>query len=78
MDFDERTYFPLKNAPGKLDILINATDIGERRTELVKNITEGQDVAITVINQREFTLPHHKLFVQIRRYTFFVCKKHQL
>ena len=48
MDFDERTSFPLNGAPGKRVILINEPDIGERRIELVKNIMEGQDVAINV------------------------------
>jgi hypothetical protein len=61
MDFDERTSFPLNDAPGKRVILINEPDIGERRIELVKNIMEGQDVAINVKNQRGVTLPRTPL-----------------
>jgi hypothetical protein len=61
MDFDERTSFPLNDAPGKRVILINEPDIGERRIELVKNIMEGQDVSINVKNQRGVTLPRTPL-----------------
>ena len=61
IDFNERTSFPLNDAPGKRVILINEPDIGERRIELVKNIMEGQDVAINVKNQMGVTLPRTPL-----------------
>jgi hypothetical protein len=62
MDFDERTSFPLNDAPGKRVILIiNEPDIRDRRIELVENIMEGQDAAINVKNQRGVTLPRTPL-----------------
>lgn len=51
----------MNDAPGKRVILINEPDIGVRRIELVKNIMEGQDVAINVKNQRGVTLPRTPL-----------------
>jgi hypothetical protein len=73
MDFDERTSFPLNDAPGKRVILINEPDIGERRIELVKNIMEGQDVAINVKNQRGVTLPRTPLVFCSNKALYHFC-----
>jgi hypothetical protein len=48
MEFDDRTAFPLNDAPGKRVILINEPVIADKRIELIKNVMEGQDTAINV------------------------------
>jgi hypothetical protein len=73
MDFDERTSFPLNDAPGKRVILINEPDIGERRIQLVENIMEGQDVAINVKNQRGVTLPRTPLVFCSNKALYHFC-----
>jgi phage/plasmid-associated DNA primase len=80
MDFDERTYFPLNDAPGKRVVLTNEPDIVEWKIELIKNIMEGQDVSINVKTQRGITLPRTPLVFCLKKkhYMIFVCKKLQL
>lgn len=57
MEFDEHTSFPLNDSPGKRILLINEPSIGEKRIELIKNIMEGQEVAINVKHAKGITLP---------------------
>jgi hypothetical protein len=45
MDFDEKTSFPMNDAPVKRLKLIYEPDIGELRIEFVEKIMEGQAVA---------------------------------
>jgi hypothetical protein len=74
MDFDERTSFPLNDAPGQRVILIiNEPDIRDRRIELVENIMEGQDVAINVKNQRRVTLPRTPLIFCSNKLLYHFC-----
>lgn len=73
MDFDERSSFPLNDAPGKRVLLINEPDIGERRIELVKNIMEGQEVAINVKNQRGISLPRTLLIICSNKTLWHFC-----
>ena len=54
-------------------ILINEPDIGKRRIELVKNIMEGQDVAINVKNQRGVTLPRTPLVFCSNKALYHFC-----
>jgi len=58
MEFDELTQFPLNDAPGKRVILINEPVIADIIIELIKNIMEGQDVAINVKHRKGILLYH--------------------
>ena len=48
MEFEERTSFPLNDAPGKRVISIN------KRIELIRNIMVGQETAINVEHKKGF------------------------
>ena len=54
MEFEERTSFPLNDAPGKRVISINEPVIADKRIELIRNIMVGQETAINVEHKKGF------------------------
>ncbi len=77
MEFDERIAFPLNDAPGKRVILINEPVIGDKRIELIKNIMEGQEVAINVKHKKCITLPRTPLIISSNKDLWHYCSSEQ-
>lgn len=73
MEFDERTAFPLNDAPGKRIILINEPVIADKRIELIKNVMEGQDTAINVKHKKGITLPRTPLIISSNKELWHYC-----
>ena len=73
MEFDERTAFPLNDAPGKRVLLINEPVIADKRIELIKNIMEGQDVAINVKHKKGISLPRTPLIISSNKDLWHYC-----
>ena len=73
MEFDERTAFPLNDAPGKRVILINEPVIADKRIELIKNVMEGQDTAINVKHKKGVTLPRTPLIISSNKKLWHYC-----
>ena len=73
MEFDERTAFPLNDAPGKRVLLINEPVIADKRIELIKNIMEGQDVAINVKHRKGVSLPRTPLIISSNKELWHYC-----
>jgi len=77
MEFDERTQFPLNDAPGKRVLLINEPVIADKRIELIKNIMEGQDVAINVKHRKGITLPRTPIIISSNKDLWHYCPSEQ-
>ena len=73
MEFDERTAFPLNDAPGKRVLLINEPVIADKRIELIKNMMEGQDVAINVKHKKGISLPRTPLIISSNKDLWHYC-----
>ena len=73
MEFDERTAFPLNDAPGKRVILINEPVIADERIELINNVMEGQDTAINVKHKKGVTLPRTPLIISSNKELWHYC-----
>jgi len=67
MEFDERVEFHLNDAPGKRVILINEPVIADKRIGLMKNVMEGQDVAINLKHKKGITLPRTPLIISSKK-----------
>jgi len=77
MEFDERTCFPLNDAPGKRVILINEPVIADKRIELIKNIMEGQETAINVKHKKGVPLPRTPLIISSNKELWHYCPSEQ-
>lgn len=77
MEFDERTQFPLNDAPGKRVLLINEPVIADKRIELMKNIMEGQDISINVKHKKGITLPRTPLIIASNKDLWHYCPSEQ-
>lgn len=62
-EFDEFNGFPLGDTPGKRAILINEPSCAAKRIELLKNVMEGQEIAISVKHQKGVTMKRTPIFV---------------
>ena len=56
-EFDDKTQFPLNDAPLQCVLFINEPEVSARRVELLKNGMEGQENAINVKNEKGVILP---------------------